>query len=173
MMDYTKVHCADTNLYKNKELTHSLDKVFALPEIHKKCNPTKSASLTTAGHPYISLHNLPGAGPLVEWVIDQMSIPKPVKLIDSWSNRLFPGWTARGQAHNHISDHHVDCIGIFYVDVPTKGAELIFLDDGNKIVIQPESGDLVIHSASIMHTVGDHRENMIRTVLVFDTVYIN
>lgn len=174
MIQYTKVNCSDTTLYKNKDLNYSLEKVFALPEIQEKCNPKKSASLTTAGHPYLLLNTLPGAGPLTTWVLEQMSVPRKVKLVDAWSNRLFPGWTAQGQTHNHQDSHHVDLVGIFYVDVPKKGAELIFVDgDGTREVIQPVAGDLIIHDASIHHTVGDHRERMVRTVCVFDTVYID
>lgn len=172
--EINRVQCPDRELYKNRDLTYSLDKVFALPEMQTQWKKTAGASMTTAEHSFISLQNLPGAGPLTDWIVAQMSVPRKVRILNSWANRLFPGWTGYGTYHNHLDQHHVDLVGIFYVDVPTVGAQLIFLnDDGEKHYIQPTAGELIIHSASNLHSVGNHTENMVRTVFVFDTVYVD
>jgi hypothetical protein len=169
-----RIQCPDENLYKNKDLTRSLDKVFALPEMQIAWKGSFSKSLTTSGHPLLSPTHLPGAGTLVEWIISEMSKPRPVKIIGSWANRILPGWTGHGQSHNHLGQHHVDLVGIFYVNVPKTGAELICLDeDKNENRIQPAIGELVIHDAYMFHRVGNHMEDIVRTALVFDTVYID
>jgi hypothetical protein len=167
----TRIQCPNINFYKNKELTDSLDRVFDLPEIKLK-NASRGSQdghgLSFAGHPYLSLEHLPGSQELINWIREQ--IDTPISFKRSWANRIFKG--CRGKLHNHTTYGHADLVAILYVDVPTTGAELIFVNDaGEEYKVQPKSGELIIHDPHINHTVGEHTEDMVRTVFVFDIVY--
>jgi hypothetical protein len=182
-----RIQCADSNLYKNAELTASIDRVFDLPEV-KKFNRNRGSQdgngLTFVDHPYLSLENLPGAGPLMSWISGQMTAGTEhtgVTFVRSWANRIFKDCT--GMLHNHHGYGRVDVTGILYVDVPNHGAELIFVRDGeagkshldyateDRYYLQPVQGELILHDSAVFHTVGQHVIDMTRTVFVFDAVY--
>ena len=182
-----RIQCTDNNLYRNAELTASVDRVFDLPEI-KKFNGNRGSQngngLTFVDHPYLSLEHLPGASSLMEWVAVQMIVNTDhtgVTFVRSWANRIFKDCT--GILHNHHGYGHVDVTGILYVDVPDHGAELIFVRDGeigkshldyaieDRYYLQPKPGELILHDSAIFHTVGQHVVDMTRTVFVFDAVY--
>jgi hypothetical protein len=168
----TRIQCPNINFYKNKDLNDSLDRVFNLPEIKLK-NASRGSQdghgLSFAGHPYLSLEHLPGSQELINWIREQINAP--ISFRRSWANRIFKG--CKGVLHNHITYGHIDIVGIFYVDVPTTGAELIFVNDsGEEYHINPSPGELILHDPAINHTVGEHTEDMVRTVFVFDIVYV-
>jgi hypothetical protein len=182
-----RIQCTDSNLYRNAELTTSVDRVFDLPEV-KKFNGNRGSQngngLTFVDHPYLSLEHLPGAGSLIEWVAGQMIVDTDrtgVTFVRSWANRIFKDCT--GILHNHHGYGHVDVTGILYVDVPDHGAELIFVRGGeigkshldysleDRYYLQPKPGELILHDSAIFHTVGQHVVDMTRTVFVFDAVY--
>lgn len=186
--DIIRIKCPNTEFYKNKELTSSLDRIFDLPEI-KKFNYSRENQngngLTFSDHPYLRLTNLPGAQRLAGWVANMMLDAHPdgggIDFIRSWSNRIFQGCS--GRVHNHLGYGHVDIVGIFYVDVPTTGAELVFVKNGEKgkthldydpadlYYITPNQGELILHDPGLYHTVAEHTEDITRTVFVFDAVY--
>jgi hypothetical protein len=185
--DIIRIQCTDSELYRNAELTASVNQVFELPEV-KKFNSSRGSQdghgLTFVDHPYLSLQNLPGANPLMKWIAEQMIVDtkhKDVTFVRSWANRIFKDCT--GILHNHHGYGHVDVTGILYVDVPDHGAELIFVRDGepgkshldyaseDRYFLQPKPGELILHDSAIFHTVGQHVVDMTRTVFVFDAVY--
>jgi hypothetical protein len=182
-----RIQCPDMDLYKNTELTASVNRVFELPEV-KKFNSNRGSQdgngLTFVDHPYLSLEHLPGATPLMKWIASQMILNTDrtgVTFVRSWANRIFKDCT--GILHNHHGYGHVDITGILYVDVPDYGAELIFVRDGeigkshldyalgDRHYLQPKPGELILHDSAVFHTVGQHVVNMNRTVFVFDAVY--
>ena len=182
-----RIQCPDIDLYKNTELTASVNRVFELPEV-KKFNSNRGSQdgngLTFVDHPYLSLEHLPGAAPLMKWIASQMILNTDhtgVTFVRSWANRIFKDCT--GILHNHHGYGHVDITGILYVDVPDYGAELIFVRNGeigkshldyalgDRHYLQPKPGELILHDSAVFHTVGQHVVNMNRTVFVFDAVY--
>jgi hypothetical protein len=182
-----RIQCTDSNLYRNAELTASVDRVFDLPEI-KKFNGNRGSQngngLTFVDHPYLSLEHLPGSKPLMDWVARQIIANTDrtgITFVRSWANRIFKDCT--GILHNHHGYGHVDITGILYVDVPDHGAELIFVKGGeigkshldyapeDRYYLQPKQGELILHDSTIFHTVGQHVVDMTRTVFVFDAVY--
>jgi hypothetical protein len=183
----SRIQCIDTELYKNAELTASINQVFDLPEV-KKFNSNRGSQngngLTFVDHPYLSLEHLPGAKSLMKWIAEQMIVNTEhtgVTFVRSWANRIFKDCT--GILHNHHGYGHVDVTGILYVDVPDHGAELIFVRDGelgkshldyaeeDRYYLQPVQGELILHDSAVFHTVGQHVVDMTRTVFVFDAVY--
>lgn len=186
--DVVRIQCNDTEVYKNAELTRSLDQIFELPEV-KKFDYSRDSQVGTglsfSDHRYLSLVNLPGAKLLTKWVAEQALAVNPghtgVKFVRSWSNRIFQG--CMGRLHNHDTYSPLDIVGVLYVDVPATGGELIFVNNGENgkthldyepsdlHYIQPQQGELILHDASIYHTVGQHTEDMMRTVFVFDINY--
>jgi Putative 2OG-Fe(II) oxygenase len=189
-----RINCPNIELYKNQELTESLDAVFNLPEI-KNIDYARGSQdgygLTFSDHPYLSLVNLPGAQNLAIWIKDSFISAKElldldnsgndIKFVKSWSNRIFQG--CGGRIHNHKGFRPVDVVGILYVDVPSTGAELVFVNNGESgkthldydssdlYYLQPTPGELIIHNSSIYHTITRHTEDMVRTVFVFDAIY--
>jgi hypothetical protein len=182
-----RIQCTDSNLYRNAELTASVDRVFDLPEI-KKFNGNRGSQngngLTFVDHPYLSLEHLPGSKPLMDWVARQIIANTDrtgITFVRSWANRIFKDCT--GILHNHHGYGHVDITGLLYVDVPDHGAELIFVKGGeigkshldyapeDRYYLQPKQGELILHDSTIFHTVGQHVVDMTRTVFVFDAVY--
>lgn len=183
-----RIQCNNIEVYKNKELTRSLDQIFNLPEV-KKFDYSRDSQVGTglsfSDHKYLSLVNLPGSKHLVEWVTEQMLSIRPehtgVKFVRSWSNRIFQG--CMGRLHNHATYSPLDLVAVLYVDVPTTGGELVFVNGGEDgkthldydptdlYYIQPKQGELIIHDASVYHTVATHTEDMMRTVFVFDIDY--
>jgi hypothetical protein len=183
----SRIQCPDVELYKNAELTNSVNCVFNLPEVTKFNGSQGSQDgngLSFVNHPYLSLEHLPGAGPLMKWVAEQMIANTEhtgITFVRSWANRIFKN--CKGMLHNHLGYGHVDITGILYVDVPDHGAELIFVRDGetgkshldyapkDRYYIQPIQGELILHDSAVFHTVGQHVVDMTRTVFVFDAVY--
>lgn len=185
--DIFRIPCTNSELYRNTELTNSINHVFELPEV-KKFNGSQGSQdgngLSFVNHPYLSLEHLPGAGPLMSWIASQMIINTKysgVTFVRSWANRIFKD--CKGMLHNHLGYGHVDITGILYVDVPEHGAELIFVRDGetgkshldyapeDRYYLQPKPGELILHDSAVFHTVGQHVVDMTRTVFVFDAVY--
>jgi hypothetical protein len=182
-----RIQCTDVELYKNAELTASINRVFELPEV-KKFNGSQGSQdgngLSFVNHPYLTLEHLPGAKPLMKWVAGQMLASNnhsEVTFIRSWANRIFKD--CKGMLHNHLGYGQVDITGILYVDVPDHGAELIFVRNGetgkshldyapeDRYYLQPKPGELILHDSAVFHTVGQHVVDMTRTVFVFDAVY--
>jgi hypothetical protein len=154
-----RVECPDVELYKNEDLTKAVDHVLNLPYFKNRLRGFKEdsltgAGLTSVGHEYLALSNLPGSGNLNKWVKEQMlmakqifEITKPgndIKFKRSWANRLFKG--AQGKCHQHIKvDQYIaeltdysyenfcpDIVGIMYVDVPPDSADLAIINNGRE-----------------------------------------
>jgi hypothetical protein len=154
-----RVQCTDVELYKNEDLTKAVDHVLNLPYFKNRLRGFKADSqqghgLTSVGHEYLSVCNLPGSSNLNKWVEEQMLLAKPllgitksqssVKFKRSWANRLFKG--AQGKCHQHVKiDQYIaeltdyshtnfcpDIVGIFYVDVPLESSKLAIVNNGRE-----------------------------------------
>jgi hypothetical protein len=154
-----RVRCTNAALYKNEDLTKAVDHVLNLPYFKNRLrgfkeDSLKGTGLTSVGHEYLSLSNLPGSSNLNKWIEEQMvmakqflNINKPgnsVKFKRSWANRLFKG--AQGKCHQHIKvDQYIaeltdysyenfcpDIVGIMYVDVPPGSSNLAIINNGRE-----------------------------------------
>jgi hypothetical protein len=154
-----RVQCTDVELYKNEDLTKAVDHVLNLPYFKNRLRGFKADSqqghgLTSVGHEYLSVCNLPGSSNLNKWIEEQMLLAKPllgitksqssVKFKRSWANRLFKG--AQGKCHQHVKiDQYIaeltdyshtnfcpDIVGIFYVDVPLESSKLAIVNNGRE-----------------------------------------
>ena len=152
-----KSQCKNVDLYKNEELTKTINNVFNFPKIQNrdrtlKGDSHKGAGLTTVSETYLSLVHLPGFNNLTSWITEQFLLAKEPLGLDkkgnevyykrSWANRLFFG--GHGLCHNHTKvDNYIsnltdytnvnfkpDAVGIFYVDVPENSSNLVFIKDG-------------------------------------------
>jgi hypothetical protein len=151
-----KIQCDDVEIYKNKELTKSVNQMFESSMVKNRLrdgegDSHKGAGLTTVGQPY-GIIDLPGSFDLKEWLIKQFLLVKEplkkygadVKFKRSWANRLFLG--GQGMCHNHTKldnymndltkyereDFCPDAVGILYVDVPENSSNLVFVRDGKE-----------------------------------------
>jgi hypothetical protein len=154
-----RIQCTDVELYKNEDLTKAVDHVLNLPYFKNRLRGFKADSqqgngLTSVGHEYLSVCNLPGSSNLNKWIEEQMILAKPlfgitnpgsaIKFKRSWANRLFHG--ARGKCHQHVKvDQYIaeltnyshanfcpDIVGIFYVDVPEGSSKLAVINNGKE-----------------------------------------
>jgi len=154
-----RVICPDIELYKNEDLTKAVDHVLNLPYFKNRLRGFKEDSLTgsgltSVGHEYLALSNLPGSSNLNKWVEEQMVAAKQlfgitktgnnVKFKRSWANRLLKG--AQGKCHQHVKvDQYIaeltdysyenfcpDIVGILYVDVPPGSSNLAIINNGKE-----------------------------------------
>jgi hypothetical protein len=152
-----RIQCQNEELYRNEDLTKSVDHVLNMPTVknrkrNDKGDSHKGNGLTSVGQSYLDLIHLPGASNLTNWITEQfllvhkqLGVDKEVKSVyykRSWANRLFRD--GQGLCHNHVKlDEYMsemtqyspenfrpDAVGIFYVDVPEGSSDLVFIRNG-------------------------------------------
>jgi hypothetical protein len=159
VFDYTivRIQCENEELYRNEDLTKSVNHVLNMPSVvnrkrENKGDSHKGPGSTTVGQPYLDLIHLPGASNLTNWITKQfllvhkqLGIDKEIKSVyykRSWANRLLK--SSQGLCHNHVKvDNYLaevtgytnqnfkpDAVGIFYVDVPEGSSDLVFIRNG-------------------------------------------
>ncbi len=164
IFDYTvcRILCENKELYKNKELTNSVQMVFDSPVVKYRVRQVvgdshKSGGYTSVGQPY-PLIDLPGAAPLVDWLSEQFLKVKPkicpnktgnkILYKRSWSNVMQNG--SYGSIHNHTKiDNYIslagyesknfrpDAVGVLYVNVPENSSNLVFVKNKKGVEDQP------------------------------------
>ena len=77
-----------------------------------------------------------------------------------------------------------DIVGIFYVDNPENGSQLVFVDkdfigalpsdipESNKQYINTNSGDLIMHGPHVRHAVSEHKNSKPRICFVYHFNFI-
>lgn len=206
-----RIQCSNPELYRNEDLTKAVDHVLNLPYFKNRKRGFKADSqigngLTSVGHDYLAVANLPGSSGLNKWISEQMLAAKSifsintdnkqVKFKRSWANRLFKG--AQGKCHQHVKvDQYIaeltdysyvnfkpDIVGIFYVDIPENGSNLVVIKDGREdtyaadypkeelYYINPKEGELILHLPEVWHAVTIHNSEQPRNVLVFDADFV-
>lgn len=152
-----RIPCDDDELYRNEDLTKSVNKVLNLPVVKNRIRRERGDShvgggYSSVGQMYLPIIHLPGAAGITAWVSNSMlaarkllGIDKPANSVSykrSWANRMLKG--AQGKCHRHlVLDNYMakntdypaenftpDVVGIFYVDVPPGSADLIFIRNG-------------------------------------------
>ena len=167
-----RINCEDETVYKNEELTKSVNFVFNSTRVTyrdrtQKGDSHKGGGLTTASESYLSIVELPGAQPLKKWVSEQFLKAKDtmgcsdkgnsIYFKRSWANRLYRG--GHGLVHNHAKidnfisemtdyarkDFNPDAVGILYVDVPESSSNLVFVNNGRSQTWIDEYDELDTH----------------------------
>jgi hypothetical protein len=158
VFDYKVIRIQSTNenLYRNEDLTKSVNHVLNMPTVKDrkrfdKGDSHKGSGFTSVGQPYLDLVYLPGSGDLTKWLTQQFLLIQKefgfdgaidVEYKRSWANRLFTG--GQGLCHNHVkidkymeqmtdyspANFKPDLVGIFYVDVPEGSSDLVFIRNG-------------------------------------------
>jgi hypothetical protein len=152
-----RITCPDENLYKNSDLTKSINRVLNLPEVKFRQKAPRGDShvgggMTSVGQTYLQVIHLPGAQDLTQWITDQLLLVKDHLNIDkhattvsykrAWANRMFKG--SQGKCHRHVEldsymaeytdlsseNFRADIVAIFYLDVPENSSNLVFIRDG-------------------------------------------
>lgn len=189
-----RIQCSDPELYKNKELVDSVNRVFDLDEIKNfkyDGHSQVGQGLSFCQHPYLFLNHLPGAGPLTDWITKsflsaQSHLGKTGSTVEykrAWGNRIFKD--CEGRSHTHQGPIKLDAVGIFYTQVPENSSDLVILKHGpdgkihsdfideEKYFISPKEGELIIHDPFVPHTITKHNNTVPRSCFVYDIVYKN
>jgi len=152
-----RVQCTDDSLYRNSDLTKSINRVLNLPEVKFRVKAPRGDShvgggMTSVGQTYLQVIHLPGAQPLTQWVSEQILLAKntfginklgtSVSYKRAWTNRMVKG--SQGKCHRHIEldsymaeytdlsseNFRADVVAIFYLDVPENSSNLVFIKNG-------------------------------------------
>lgn len=189
-------HCEHTDYYDNAEIAYGVNTIFNLPEIKNRPRGADWDSHYGEGEtseivPMLGPANLSGAEKLTSWILEQCSqvLGKPSYVDRSWMNRLQTG--SQGRCHRHMGvdkpgmEHTPDLVAIFYVNNPPGGSRLVVVKDGiagqlpsdmpesNKHYIQPQTGDLVMHSPEVWHAVSEHQASESRICFVYQILTNN
>jgi Putative 2OG-Fe(II) oxygenase len=191
IFDHTVIvgHCDHVYYFNNTDLNSSVTSIFNLSEIKNRVRGADWDShvgegLTSEIIPYLGPANVPGSKDLTAWITqrvrDALQVDK-VTILKSWMNRMDFG--SQGRCHNHISldgsEPTPDLVGIFYVNNPKNGSNLVLIKDGipgalhsefeefNKFYITPKTGDLILHRPGIWHAVTEQNSNESRICFVY------
>jgi hypothetical protein len=187
-----RFQCEAEEVYKNKNFLQNLDRLFDHPSIRDNVSMEqngKNTARTTVGTAVIPPLQLPGGENLQKWIYDKLFeassefvdfVPKKIEFIRTWANRMFVG--CEGATHHHKGKNHG--VGVFYVNIPTNGSDLVFVRDGvymsciseyssdDIVFAQTKTGELVLHDPVISHAISEHKNNEPRTCIVFEFKYI-
>jgi hypothetical protein len=183
--------CNFTTKYQNNKLLSSIDLLLNIPQVRNRIKNSNASDcgevLTSVGHDYSDLTELPGISTLMEWINQEIlktnQFAKDIQFTKSWCNKMYKG--SEGLFHNHFY-HEIkpDFVAIFYIQAEGDCANLVFYQDAklhshyydydeNKMVkICSKSGMLVVHSPEIPHAVTEHKSDIPRICLVFEGKYI-
>ena len=150
MTSILKLHCADTDLYMNTELTNSLKNVFSKINIENKNqkwvvregigNFISTAGLAKNKNDQEHILELDGFQPLFQWIREQLlnnssflGQPDSTNIMFNhmWANIQFKDSEIR--CHTHYKKHQIKNptgVGIFYVNAPVNSGEFVVIKNG-------------------------------------------
>ena len=174
-----KFHCDNPEIYQNKQLVNSIERMLELPFVHDREQGNKYDSavgevLTTAGNEYSDLTLTPGSSQLVTWITEQVLKTRAgttsVKYTRSWLNKMFKESEGLVHAHMHpdFTNNSTEFVAIFYINTSIDSATLTIVKDGEfnkpytdypaeqQHLLPCISGDLLIHPPAVFHGVTRH-----------------
>lgn len=169
-----RFHCNNEELYTNRMLMNSVDRLLDLPLIQNRTRGLLYDScygevLTSAGNEMSDIENLPGAGRLMEWVTTQLLLTNPgsktVKFKRTWCNKMFKDSEGLVHAHVHpdLPDPGIDFVSIFYLQSTAEYGNLVMVDcddfntrvheypEDKKVALKCISGDFIVHDKFFHH----------------------
>lgn len=169
-----RFHCDNEELYTNRMLMNSVDRLLDLPLIQNRTRGLLYDScygevLTSAGNEMSDIENLPGAGRLIEWITTQLLLTSPgsktVKFKRTWCNKMFKDSEGLVHAHVHpdLPDPGIDFVSIFYLQSTAEYGNLVIVDcddfntrvheypEDRKVALPCVSGDFIVHDKFFHH----------------------
>ncbi len=179
-----------------------MHKLFNLPEVLNKENVDDAQggrALSTA-HLY-QTHVIPELlnfkqSPLGQWILwriyesaielgfDKTRNVKKLKYYRTWANKMTEGCSAVAHRHAGKDWSIPHLVAIYYLDVPSESADLVFIDNHELDVMRGEpldsyskdkqhkirsmSGRLVCHDARLLHATTKHNSMSARTCLIIE-----
>lgn len=188
-----RFHCDKTELYTNRMLLDSVDRLLDLPEIQNRTRGLLYDScygeiLTSAGNSMSDIENLPGAGRLISWITEQLLLTSPgsktVKFTRTWCNKMFKDSEGLVHAHVHpdVPKTDIDFVAIFYLQSTGEYGNLVIVDcdefntrvhtypEDKKVALECVSGDLVVHDKFVHHGISVVGETP-RLIFAFEGVF--
>lgn len=185
-----RFQCEEKDFYTNENFLQNIDKLFMHPSMRNNISKEQiGEAQTTVGKDFLLPLKLPGAENLEQWIHDKIIeaaphfvdfIPSNVEYVRTWTNRMFRG--CEGKTHHHKGPNHG--IGVFYVDIPENGSDLVFVRDGvdwsrisdystdDMVFANTQTGELVLHDVEIAHAVSEHNNDKPRICIVMEFKYI-
>jgi hypothetical protein len=187
-----RFQCEDASIYKNKKFLENLNMLFDHPAVRKNKAPRERAGhgTSTVGLESLQPLRFPESIPLKNWIDARIMesyihfvdfIPSGIKYFRNWTNKIFKDAQVSVHDHAHKS---VDGVGIFYVNLPDNGADLVFIKDGADLTtvdnyspadivqVNARDGELVLHDPTILHTTTKHNNEEPRICIVIEFEYI-
>jgi hypothetical protein len=176
IFDHTvyKFHCENKELYTNRMLMNSIDRLLDLWTVQNRVLGSYYDScygeiLTSAGNEMSDIENLPGAGRLIEWITKQLLLTSPgsktVKFKRTWCNKMFKDSEGLVHAHTHpdLPDPGIDFVSIFYLQSTAEYGNLTIVDcddfntrvheypEHKRVALPCVSGDFIVHDKFVHH----------------------
>jgi hypothetical protein len=187
-----RFQCEDETFYKNEEFLKNINETFEHPSLTSSGGAVAERighAPSTVGKYFLRPLMLPGSEQLKKWIDDRILeaathfvdfIPRNIEYVRNWSNKMYK--ESEGLVHRHKGSP--DGVGIFYVNIPENGGDLVFIRDGAYLTriedFAPEdivfagtnAGELVLHDPSILHSVSKHNNDEPRICIVVEFKYI-
>ena len=170
-------------IYNKLDLAASIEQAIKdVPTVNNTEN-----YITTIGR--YDLTTFDGIKLLIAWIEEYLlsiknDFDKPkaknIKFGLSWITKLYKG----SQVYCHRHHHELDGVAVFYFKTPTKGSELVLVDNAidNKPVKEQvqencnffniKTGELIVHHNMAKHGVREYTSDTDTIALVFDFNYI-
>jgi hypothetical protein len=185
-----RFQCDEVEFYTNENFLHNLNRLFNHPAMRDTVsNEQVGDAQTTVGKNFLLPLKLPGAENLERWIHERLMeaaphfvdfTPTSIQFVRTWTNKMFRG--CEGQTHNHRGPNHG--VGVFYVNIPENGSDLVFVRDGvymtkisdyaigDVVFAGTRTGELVLHDTEISHAVSEHDNDEPRICIVVEFTYI-
>jgi hypothetical protein len=185
-----RFQCEDKDFYSNENFLQNINRLFTHPSMRDNVSQEQiGEAQTTVGKNFLLPLKLPGAENLERWIHERLFeaaphfvdfTPSKIEFIRTWTNRMFR-W-CEGQTHHHRGPNHG--IGVFYVNIPENGSDLVFVRDGvawtriadyspdDVVFAGTKTGELVLHDNEIAHAVSEHNNDEPRVCIVMEFKYI-
>jgi hypothetical protein len=177
-----RIHCDTLELYRNSQLLQAVARIFQLPEVINRergadWDSQYGPGETTEHMPLLGPANIPDAGPLVQWVLEQAQqvSGNDMSITKHWMNVMLPG--SQGLCHAHSGGG--DLVAIFYLQNLPGGSDLVLINNGrtgtkytdysdsDRFHIPVCTGDLILHDTDLWHAVGINNSEHPRICFVF------
>jgi hypothetical protein len=188
-----RFHCDQPDLYTNRMLLDSVDRLLDLPEIQNRTRGLLYDScygeiLTSAGNSMSDIENLPGANRLITWISEQLLKTSPksktLEFTRTWCNKMFKDSEGLVHAHVHpdVPKTDIDFVAIFYLQSTSDYGNLVIVDcddfntrlheysEDKKIALPCVSGDLIVHDKFTHHGISAVGETP-RLIFAFEGVF--
>jgi hypothetical protein len=184
-----RTHCDDAEIYKSKQITDGLDKLFGNRDLNPCLEDQNGKGISTFRVPgYFLFDDVDGIDPFQKWFEEQaLEIAEyfghanatGVTYFRAWTNKIWKGCS--GNVHDHDPNSHA--MAVFYPLAPEGSADFGLvkdgwahaknneIPDGNIAWQHIREGDCLFHETRAWHTVSEHTSEDPRIVFVIEFSY--